>query len=269
MSGTYIFDQTGQSERERLQSLQDLRDPSTRDHLTRLGVAAGWRCLEVGAGAGGIACWLADRVGPSGHVLATDLNTRFLDDHGRDNLEIRRHDIVNDPLERGAFDLVHARAVLEHIPERAQVLARLIDALRPGGRLLLEDTDFASEMIPVCRRHLHPPEFADLAERASRALVALMSSAGGDPQYGGKLPGLLAAAGLEEVGAEVHLPFMWGGGMGRNFLSLTVSHLRGHLTAAGLLTDDEVEEFLGLVDRPDFRGALLPMVVAWGRRPAA
>ena len=50
--------------------------------------------LLVGMGAGGIALWLADRVGETGHVLATDLDTRFLDGHGRANLEVRTHDVA-------------------------------------------------------------------------------------------------------------------------------------------------------------------------------
>ena len=67
------------------------------------GVGPGWRCLEVGAGAGSIAGWLADRVGPSGQVIATDLDTRFLEQQARPNLEVRRHDVVRDPLETDAL----------------------------------------------------------------------------------------------------------------------------------------------------------------------
>jgi hypothetical protein len=58
------------------------------------------------------------RVGPSGQVLATDLDPRFLDDHGHDNLEVRRHEITADPLPEGLFDLVHSRAAPAEIVER-------------------------------------------------------------------------------------------------------------------------------------------------------
>jgi ubiquinone/menaquinone biosynthesis C-methylase UbiE len=111
-------------------------------HGTQLGIRQGWRCLEVGCGAGGIALWLADQVGTAGHVLATDLDTRFLHGHGRANLDVLTHDIVTDQLDDAAFDLVHARAVLEHVPARHGALARMVSALKPGGWLLVEDVDF-------------------------------------------------------------------------------------------------------------------------------
>src|SRR5262245_31886121 len=114
---TYVFDQAWQDEHDRLTALESLFDPATQRHLARLGVRDGWRCLEVGAGAGGVARWLADQVAETGQVLATDLDTRFLHNRGRSNLDILTHDIVSDPLD-GEFDLIHARAVLGHLPER-------------------------------------------------------------------------------------------------------------------------------------------------------
>lgn len=83
-------------------------------------------------------------VGPEGFVVATDLETRFLAAIESPNLEVREHNIVMDPLEHGAFDLVHSRAVLDHLPERDQVLRRLIDTLKPGGWLVLVGADLTA-----------------------------------------------------------------------------------------------------------------------------
>ena len=69
-------------ERERLALLTQFADPITTRRLTDLGVGRGWRCLEVGAGNGSIARWLASRVGSEGRVVATDLNPRFLGGQG-------------------------------------------------------------------------------------------------------------------------------------------------------------------------------------------
>jgi len=52
-----------------------------------------------------------------------------------------RHDVGVDPLPEAAFDLVHARLVLIHVPQAAAALARLAAALRPGGWLVIEDFD--------------------------------------------------------------------------------------------------------------------------------
>ena len=105
----YIFDQAWGRERDRLRGLEFVYDGATIGFLTARGVTTGWSCLEVGCGAGTVALWLADRVGGSGRVLATDLDTRFIDGHGRSNLEVRTHDISSGPPEDAAFDLVHAR----------------------------------------------------------------------------------------------------------------------------------------------------------------
>lgn len=69
----YPFDQAWQHESERLTALEQGLDPGTIRHLEALGVGPGWRCWEVGAGAGSIAAWLCQRVGDEGHVIATDL----------------------------------------------------------------------------------------------------------------------------------------------------------------------------------------------------
>jgi 2-polyprenyl-3-methyl-5-hydroxy-6-metoxy-1,4-benzoquinol methylase len=98
-----------------------------------LGLTSGWQCLELGAGAGSIACWLAARVGPSGQVVATDIDPRFLQDLKLPNLEVRRHDIRTDALEREAYDLVHCRNLLVHLPDPEQMARRMVAALRPGG----------------------------------------------------------------------------------------------------------------------------------------
>src|SRR5271170_673599 len=100
---TYIFDNAaGQADR-RFAGLQASYDPVTIRHLEEIGVCTGWSCLEVGGGGGSIARWLADRVTPAGHVVVTDIDPRWLA-AGHPTIELRRHDITADELERDAFD---------------------------------------------------------------------------------------------------------------------------------------------------------------------
>ena len=80
MSDTrYVFDNAHGETRERFPALSDLYDDETIRCLQGIGVASGWQCLEVAAGGGSIAQWLAGQVGTSGRVLATDLDARFLE----------------------------------------------------------------------------------------------------------------------------------------------------------------------------------------------
>src|SRR5262249_26286675 len=127
-----------ETERQRLRALSDLYDPDTIRHLEDLGVGEGWRCLEVGAGEGSITRWLSARVG-SGSVVATDLDTRFLDFPASSNVDVRRHDVTVDPCPGEPFDLIHSRFVLCHLAGRQRVLERLTTWLKPGGWLLVED----------------------------------------------------------------------------------------------------------------------------------
>src|SRR5438045_4173301 len=91
---TYIYSQQWEQERARLAGLSAQFDTTTIRHLAATGVTDGWRCLEVGAGAGSVARWLAAAVGPTGRVLATDLDIRFLGDLGPP-IEVVRHDVTS------------------------------------------------------------------------------------------------------------------------------------------------------------------------------
>lgn len=137
----YLLDNATREAPARFAALSALFDPGTIRHLQGRGVGPGWYCLEVGGGSGSIATWLADRVGATGRVLATDIDPRFLESLNLPNLEVRRHDIAADPLPETAFDLVHARLVLMHLSEREKAMARMISALKPGGWLIDEEFD--------------------------------------------------------------------------------------------------------------------------------
>src|SRR5262245_27285962 len=95
---TYAFDNSAPQADARFTALAAIFDPGTIRHLREIGVRAGLRCLEVGAGGGSIASWLCDQVGSTGQVVATDIDTRFLERLRKPNLEVWRHDIDSDPL---------------------------------------------------------------------------------------------------------------------------------------------------------------------------
>src|SRR5215470_6651780 len=96
MSRGYAYDHAWTEERVRLAGLERALDEGTRAHLLRLGVGPGRRCIEVGAGGGAVAFWLAERVAPDGRVVATDLETDFLEAEaaGHPVLDVMRHDIT-------------------------------------------------------------------------------------------------------------------------------------------------------------------------------
>jgi SAM-dependent methyltransferase len=257
LESSYIYDQAWGEEKRRLDALAALYDSGTIDRLEGVGVEPGAAWLEVGAGSGTIAAWLAGRVGGEGRVMATDLDTRFLADLA-DNIEVVTHDIVGDDLEREVFDGVHARAVLEHLPDRAGAIANMVTALRPGGVLLLEDVVFP----PACS---HPP--TPVLEKVVEAFASGFRAVGADPNYGLQLPSALGAAGLVDVDCDGHAPVAFTGSPSSSFMLLSLEHLRDRFIGAGLLTEADVSEALQDLGNPG-RTLLPPMMIsAWGRKP--
>jgi ubiquinone/menaquinone biosynthesis C-methylase UbiE len=206
MSTGYVFDPAWKAERTRLRALENLFDPATIHHLASLGVGPGWRCLEIGGGAGGIARWLARQVAPGGQVVVTDIDTRFLDDQGLHNVEVRRHDITSDPLEAEAFDMAHERVVLMYLRQREKAMARMVEAVRPGGWVVVEAIHVDADLAQALQAYTDPPAHAQLLSAVMQAAAALVGATGADAALGPRLPRLLRAAGLESIGGQLHSP---------------------------------------------------------------
>ncbi len=204
--GRYALENSAEQAPQRFASLEACFDRVTIGQLEEIGVAPGWACLEVGGGGGSIARWLADRVGPRGRVVVTDIDTQRLR-VDRANVEERRHDITRDRLEPDTFDLVHERLVLVHLPERDRALERMITALKPGGWLLIENFDISwMPLTPACE-----PADAPLFGRVIDAFHRILTDAGVDPSYGRRFHTMLREHGLVDVHAEGHIPIAAGG----------------------------------------------------------
>ncbi len=265
MSGTYVFDNAWQQERRRLGALETIWDPWTLRNLEVIGVREGWRCAEIGAGGGSIARWLCRHVGSSGHVLATDLDPRLLESIQGPNLETRRHDITTEDLAPCAYDLVHTRLLLEHLPEHEEALRRMRAALKPGGWLLVEEFDHSTFLPdPGC-----DPEAGSVWQAWLGAFESLANERGLDLTYGGGLFGRLNRLNLEDVGAEGYMVTERGGSGTRGLLLLSVLKLRDDLIATGQIDGPSIDRLLELLGDPRFRWTSQLMVSAKGRRPAS
>jgi SAM-dependent methyltransferase len=245
---------------ERFDALSELFDPVTCRHLAAVGLSEGWTCWEVGAGSAGIPAWLAARVGPSGRVLASDLDTSWLPAGAP--FEVVRHDIGTDPPPPGEFDLVHARLLLTHVPQRQAAIATMVRVLRPGGWLVLEDADPALQPL-ICPDEYGPDQ--RLANRLRQGFRTLMADRGADLAFGRTLPRLLRAAGLADVHAEAYFPIASPACTALEVA--TVHQVRDRLLAAGLATAAEIEQHLAHVSGGGLDLATAPLISAWGRKP--
>lgn len=245
---SYGFDVSWSDERRRLALIERCYDPITTSRLSQLGVGAGWRCLDVGAGGGSISRWLRDQVGPNGEVVAIDLDTRFFEDEP--GIEARRADILADEIEPEAFDLVHCRLLLHHLRgNQLEAVERMASALRPGGLL------FASECY-----------LGAMCASATRAYAEMWrgfytAMPGADYDWAVALPATLVAAGLAEVESSGDVDLVRGGTPPAELLRLTVEAVRDRIPG-----DIDVDAGLTVLADPT---ALEPGIVwytAWGKR---
>jgi SAM-dependent methyltransferase len=256
----YMLANKGKEASIRFSALAAIYDPRTIRHLETLGVACGWRCWEVGAGSGTIAKWLADRVGPTGHVLVTDVDTRFLEALRGPTLDVRAHDIGSDPLPDAEFDLIHTRLVLMHVRERDTALARMVSSLKVGGWLLVEEYDSCS---------ISPdPTFSsgEVLLQTHVAMLRLLEDGGVNRRYGRLLSALLRKKGLSSVGASAQL-FMWqSGSPGIAMMRANFEQLRDALIEANYITQQQFDEDLARLSDPSFMMPSSILWSAWGRR---
>ncbi|MFJ7495981.1 class I SAM-dependent methyltransferase [Streptomyces sp. NPDC097727] len=258
----YLLDNRQSEAGIRFGALAELFDPVTFRHVDRLGIGAGMRCWEVGAGGPSVPLGLAERVAPNGTVIATDIDVSWTRDIDGGVIEVLRHDVAADPPPPGGFDLVHARLVLVHVTDRTEALRRMVQALRPGGWLLLEDADPGLQPL-LCPDESGPEQ--RLANRLRSGFRTLMAARGADLAYGRTLPRALREAGLDDVQADAYFPIT--SPACAVLEDATVRQIRHRLVGEGLATDEEIDRHLANVGTGRLDLATAPMISAWGRRP--
>jgi SAM-dependent methyltransferase len=245
-------------ERTRLSLLQQLWDPATRRRLEAVGPSRGWRCLEVGGGAGSITRWLAERVGPEGSVLATDIDPRLLEAGEHANVRVCRHDILEDAPEQAAFDLVHCRSLLLHLSDPARAVRNMVRALRTGGWLVVEEPDYSS-LSAVDPAHESAAWFDETWRGIRRTLTARGIVA---IDFGRRVLDVVRASGLIDTGAEGTCWIVHGGTTAATFARMH----QQLLVRAGALAPDDAARLDGLCQDPEFAFVDATLFAAWGRQ---
>jgi len=252
----YLLDNREKAAGIRFTALGELFDATTFRILTDRGVTAGWHCWEVGAGGATVPRWLAEQVGPTGHVLATDLDPAWATSAAATNVQIARDDYPTD-----TFDLIHTRLVLVHVRERQAVLEKLVACLRPNGWLVIEDADPALQSL-ACPDACGPDQ--DLANRIRHGFRSLLAARGVDLAYARTLPRILRAANLTDVAATVHFPLSHPAGA--RLEAATVAMIREGLIAGNLATAEDITRHLDNLAAGRLDVATAPMISCWGRR---
>jgi len=124
-----------------------------REELRRsLRAAPGETILDLGSGPGFLACELAQEVGATGRIVAVDISAdmnaisskRIAAAGLGDGVEILEGDATALALTDATFDAAVSMQVIEYLADPDAALHQLVRVLRPGGRLVIIDTDWDS-----------------------------------------------------------------------------------------------------------------------------
>ena len=260
----YPFDNAAPQAAARLASLSALYDDVTCRHLDGFGIGEGWCCLEVGAGNGSVAAFMKERVGTGAEVIATDIDPVWMADSLPPGVDLLRHDIGEDPLPASKFDVIHARAVLTFVPQPRSTLRRMIDALAPGGWILIEELTLpATELLDG----LDDPDIR-LAHKARKGIMEVISRCG-DLTFLRDVPAVFTSIGLREIGAEgFFLPFRTDAVA--RLARANIDELEHCLVDSGLMSPAELDRYRVLLERPDVvYPPSMALISVWGRRELA
>ncbi|HEU5424682.1 MAG TPA: methyltransferase domain-containing protein [Nitrolancea sp.] len=243
--------------------------PALRDiaahTLALLALTPGEAVLEVGCGTGVFLPLLARAVGPAGRVVGLDLaptfvaaaRARIAAQGCAGAVTVEEGDAYRLPFPDASFDAAHCERVLMHLDDPTAVLREMRRVVRPGGRVLAVEPDWAG-----CR--LDHPDGAALDLLRARSLGQRQ------PDAGLTLYRRLADAGL--IGREVvpH-PVPLTDLATLRLYGFTLQPGAAALVAEGQLTRERAETALAYLDEASAAGTFFACVTAFiglGRVPA-
>ncbi len=257
----------GAEGKKRLHVLSEILSEYTRQLLLREGSIEGQSVLDVGSGSGDVAIMAAGLVGQSGSVTAVDFDRDIItlaeqdtEVKGISNIRYIAQDVHNLDYS-GLFDIVYARFLLSHLQDPVRVLHKLMESLKPGGRIIIEDIDFSGHFC-------YPPSkaFDDYLHYFATAA----GNNGHNAHIGLSLFSMFTGAGVKDVQFDVIQP-CFNKGQGKWMAYYTMDRIRAALLKQDLATESEMEQTLAKLKaftEDESTIISLPRVFrVWGRRP--
>lgn len=260
----YAFSNRVPQAEQQLHALSQFLDPPTTRVLGAVDIPTGAHILELGPGNGSIAGYLADRAGPDGRIAVVDRDPTQLTPGP--TMQVHQHNLQPHGLPAavtGMFDLIHARLLLVHLPNRRPLLQQLIGRLKPGGWIVIGE--FANR--PLTPLIYRSPADADLFTKVIDVFrTVLVRQHGADLAWADQLHHSLTTAGLAQVKTIEHAESSTAGDPGCQLHAANIAQMVDRLTAAGL-TPAELDHFLGLMHDPAFTARSWQLVTTRGRKP--
>lgn len=255
----------GSGVRERMDLLATAHQPGTFGLLDIVGVPDGAQCVDLGCGGGHVTFELARRAGGSGSAVGVDLDDELLAlarqqaaDEGYRNVSFRAEPV--EDFSDADFDIAYARMLLSHVSDPAAMVARMAGAVRLNAIVVVEDVHFAGCFTePAC----------DAYDQWVAWFKAAVHLAHGDLDIGPRLPEMLRAVGLRDIGLRVVQPAYRNGPV-KQLQQQSMEKVRSAVLNAGITTAHEYDrahtELKAFTDDPTTIVASPRMIQTWGRR---
>lgn len=186
-----------EKELERLRFQHHVWRGVTESLFDRLGVRAGWKCLDVGSGPGFVTIDLRNRIGQKGEITALEPSELFInslknevDRAGWKNIKLINGTVDQSWLPENYYDFIFVRWVMSFVSFPYIFLSRLVPSLAPGGIIAIED--YAYEGLSLYPR-------GGAYEHMADAVKKYYTENRGDPYIGARLPSMFKKAGLKLI----------------------------------------------------------------------
>jgi len=189
--------------------------------------------------------WMVDVVGETGKIVAVDIDTRFVANAALPNLEVCEADIRDISWSNNSFDLIHARYVLIHIADFQSALSKMLNSLKPGGWLVIEEPDFSA-----ARALIGEKEECESVNKVNRAILRMFTDRGMDCSLGVKLPSIFQNFGLQLHSVENDAPLSAGGSGVATMMKMSTVQLAQKYIATGEATDEDVQKYCRFAENP-------------------
>jgi 2-polyprenyl-3-methyl-5-hydroxy-6-metoxy-1,4-benzoquinol methylase len=257
----------GKDGKSRLDVLSRVLCNSTKSLLTAHGLGEGVSFLDVGCGGGNVTLMAAAVAGRKGQATGIDLDSKVLELARQDAetagaTNVRYHELsACDMTWKDWFDMAYSRFLLSHLQRPAEVLQNMVESVKPGGSIVIEDIYFSGHFCyPAC------DAFSDYVRYYKQAAV----NNGQNADIGPSLYGMFLDAGITDTGFDVILP-AFHSGEGKWMAWLTLDRIKDTLAEQGIATADEVANMLQRLEA--FTGdehtvISMPAIFrVWGTRP--
>lgn len=227
----------GETGKDRLSVLTRTLERQSNPYIEKSGIRTGFKCLDIGCGAGAVLFYFSELVGSTGTVTGMDIDETQINFAletkrrlGATNTDFFCRDVYQLSEQEG-YDLIYSRFLLSHLNNAPLALEVIYKALKPGGILLLEDTDFSG--------HFSHPENRNFTNYV-RWYQQLLQKRGANANRGQELLHLLTNAGFEGIDFKINQP-AHSTGEGKKMAEITLGAIKESLIKENIADSNAID----------------------------